>query len=112
MRESLPVRPTKHRHRGKAESKPSYREPQIATRISRKMKLSEDILAGAPIVTGYGRGRCNIENYRSIIEYTEALIRVQTKAGKIHVTGKNLTIAYYRDDSMCIIGDISGIEYH
>lgn len=112
MKESLSVRPTKHKHSGKADCRPSSGEPQIARIISRKMKLSEDVLTGAPIITSFGRGRCNIENYRNIIEYTETLIRVQTKAGKIHITGKNLMIAYYRDDSMCIIGDISGIEYH
>lgn len=112
MKESLSVRPTKHKHSKKADSKPACGEPQIAHIISRKMKLSEDILAGAPIITSFGRGRCSIENYRNIIEYTEGLIRVQTKVGKIHVIGKNLMIAYYRDDSMCIIGDISGIEYH
>lgn len=112
MKESLSVRPTKHKHSKKADCRPAYGEPQIARVISRKMKLSEDILAGAPIVTSYGRGRCIIENYRSIIEYTDSVIRVQTKAGKIHVAGKNLTIAYYRDDSMCIIGDIASIEYH
>ncbi len=112
VRESLSVRPTKHKHSKKAECRPADGEPKIARVISRKMKLSEDVLAGAPIITGYGRGRCNIENYRNIIEYTENVIRVQTKVGKIQVTGKNLMIAYYRDDSMCIIGDICGIEYH
>lgn len=112
MRESLSVRPTKHKHSKKADCKPVDGEPRIAQVISRKMKLSEDVLAGAPIVTNYGRGRCSIENYRNIIEYTDTLVRIQTKVGKIHVTGKNLMIAYYRDDSMCIIGDILGIEYH
>lgn len=112
MRESLSVRPTKHKHSKKADCRPSYDEPKIARMISRKMKLPEDILEGAPIITNYGRGRCSIENYRNIIEYTETLIRIQTKMGKIHVIGKNLMIAYYRDDSMCIIGDICGIEYH
>ena len=61
---------------------------------------------------GYGRGRLCIENYRNIIEYTDSLIRIQTKTGRIHIIGRNLVIAYFRDDGMCIVGEIGTIEYH
>ena len=74
--------------------------------------MSEDIIAGAPLLMGYGRGRLCIENYRNIIEYTDSLIRIQTKTGRIHIIGRNLVIAYFRDDGMCVVGEIGTIEYH
>lgn len=112
MKSKQLLRPSKHRHTKKIDAKPSRNEPQIANTISKKLRLSEDILASAPIVMGYGKHRFCVENYRNIIEYTDEVIRIQTKVGKIYLLGKNLVIAYYRDDGMCIMGDISSIEYH
>ena len=59
-----------------------------------------------------GKRQALIENYRNIIEYTTNLIRVQTKTGKIHILGRNLVIAYFRDDAMCVMGEVLSIEYH
>ena len=101
-----------HKHHPKAHVKPADEEPKIASAISRKFQMSEDIIAGAPLLMGYGRGRLCIENYRNIIEYTDSLIRIQTKTGRIHIIGRNLVIAYFRDDGMCVVGEIGTIEYH
>ena len=106
------LRPSKHVHSKKMNVTPSREEPKIADKLSKKIRLSEDILASTPIIMGYGKHRFCVENYRNIIEYTDELIRIQTKTGKIYLLGKNLVIAYYRDDGMCVIGDISSIEYH
>lgn len=112
MRKKNPVQPTKHKHSKKPDVNPSVKEPVIAEAISRKIHISEDVLAQAPIVVGYGTHRFCVENYRNIIEYTEELIRIQTKTVRIHIIGRNLVIAYFRDDGMCIVGDISAVEYH
>ncbi len=104
--------PSEHKHSRKMSSKPSIKEPVIAEKISRKFNMPEDIIAGAPILTGYGSHIFCVENYKSIIEYTSNIVRIQTKLGRIHIVGKNLVIAYFRDDAMCILGDINSIEYH
>lgn len=112
MRKESIYRPSEHKHSKKAKTKPSIQEPVVAEKISRKFNISEDVIAGAPILTGYGHHRFCIENYKSIIEYTSNIVRIQTKLGRIHIIGKNLVIAYFRDDGMCIVGDINSIEYH
>lgn len=112
MRNKNSLQPARHKHSKKPSASPSVKEPVIAEAISKKLRISEDILAQAPIVMGYGTHRFCVENYRNIIEYTQELIRIQTKTVRIHIIGKNLVIAYFRDDGMCVIGDISSIEYH
>lgn len=112
MRNKSLLRPAKHKHSKKPDVSPSFKEPVIANALSTKLRISEDILAQAPIVMGYGTHRFCVENYRNIIEYTQDLIRIQTKTVRIHIIGKNLVIAYFRDDGMCVIGDISSVEYH
>lgn len=102
----------RHKHNKKPKTSLTLREPVISDRLTKKLELTEDILLKAPVVTGYGNQRFCIENYRNIIEYTTNLIRIQTKTGKIHIIGKNLVIAYFREDAMCVIGEILIIEFH
>ncbi len=101
----------KKKHSPKMTTKPSEKEPCIARRITRGLQLSEDILQGEPVVTGYGKERLCIENYRNIMEYNEKRICVQTKRGKLWVEGERLVIAYFREEGMCIVGDIRQISY-
>ena len=99
----------KYRHVKKTSTKPEVREPIISRRLSDKFDIPEDIIAKAPVILGYGNHRLCIENYRSIIEYTEEL---QTKQQKIYIRGNKLLIAYFREDEMCVLGNIDSIEYH
>lgn len=86
-------------------------EHLIRSRIADASELPKDVIMGQPVLTLLGRLELNIENYRGIIEYTDVLIRVQTKTGQIRVTGKNLRIDYYTNDDMKITGRIDSIEY-
>lgn len=54
------------------------------------MDLPKDVIQNASVITILGRNELCIENYRGIIEYTDALIRVQTRAGQIRIQGKRL----------------------
>ena len=111
MRREYRVKPLKHKHEKRMKTEPSMQDPVLSGKISGVLNLSEDILAQAPVVTSYGRYRVCIENYRSILEYQEEQIRIQTKTGKIRIAGKRLGIAYYREDCMCVVGEIHSIEY-
>lgn len=105
------VKPVKHKHHRREKVIPSSGEPVLTRKLSGKFRIQEDILAKAPVLTSYGKYRLCIENYRSILEYREDQIRIQTKTGKIVVQGSNLGIAYYRDECMCIVGEIQTIQY-
>lgn len=47
--------------------------------------MPKDVVLGAAVVTIIGAGEVCIENYRGIIEYTDVLIRVQTKGYQIRL---------------------------
>ena len=86
-------------------------EQSLKNKIAEASGLPKDVVMGQPVVTVLGRMELNIENYRGIIEYTDALIRVQTKAGQIRITGKNLSVDYYTNDDMKLTGRIEATEY-
>lgn len=83
----------------------------IMERMSGKLNIPTDILAGAPILMATGKNQVCLENYKGIIEYNGNLIRVQTKICKISIEGKNLNIDYFTEDELRISGIIQSIKY-
>ena len=84
----------------------------LKDRIADASGMPKDVILGVPLVTVTGHREACIENYRGILEYTDKLIRIQTKMGKIHVSGKALQVEYYNNDEMKIVGYITMIEFH
>ena len=74
--------------------------------------MPKDVVLGVPILTMTGQMEVSVEDYRGILEYTDLLIRVQTKIGQIKIIGKSLQIDYYTNDEMKVTGHIDSIEYH
>ena len=84
---------------------------QLAERFAEAASMPRDVVMGAYVITITGRNEICIENYRGILEYTDLLIRVQTKSGQIRLSGKNLQIEYYTNDEMKITGRIVQLEF-
>lgn len=80
-------------------------------KAARLSNLPEDVVLGLPNIEIHGYSEMRIENYRGIIEYTDQLIRIQTKIGQIRVTGNHLQVESYTNDDMIITGKIQNIEY-
>ncbi|VUW95840.1 YabP family protein [[Ruminococcus] torques] len=84
---------------------------QIKEKMVSAMDLPKDVIQNASLITILGRNELCIENYRGIIEYTDALIRVQTRTGQIRIQGKRLRIQYYTNDEMKVTGALSSLEF-
>ena len=84
---------------------------KIKEKLASAASMPKDVVLGAAVVTIIGAGEVCIENYRGIIEYTDVLIRVQTKGYQIRLQGKNLHIEYYTNDEMKITVRILSQEY-
>lgn len=90
---------------------PSAKEPVICEKISKALQLSEDILNGGVLLSIQGNRKIYIENYRSLMEYTSTYIRIQSKYCPVIIEGKNLEIAYYGKDEMCVAGEIHAVYF-
>ncbi|MCI9440869.1 MAG: sporulation protein [Ruminococcus sp.] len=83
----------------------------LKSRLASAANMPKDVVLGASVVTILGDSEVCIENYRGIVEYTECLIRVQTKGKQLRLHGRNLQIEYYTNDEMKITGHICSLEY-
>lgn len=80
-------------------------------KIVESTELPKDVVMGMPVLTMIGQSELSLENYRGILEYTDTLVRIQTRAGQIKINGRGIHVTYYANDEMKITGHIESIEY-
>lgn len=101
---------SRHHHRNNDEQEKTVNP--LKYKAAQLSEMPKDVVLGMPVLTVVGQMELNLENYRGIIEYTDVLVRIQTKIGQIKVCGKKLNVAYYTNDEMKVTGRIESIEYH
>ena len=89
-----------------------FMRKNLKTIVSDAAGIPKDVVLGIPLIRLVGKEEFYIENYRGILEYTMEMIRIQTKIGQIHLTGKKLEIVYYTNDEMKVTGHIQRLEFH
>ncbi len=78
--------------------------------VSKKLGLQPDILDGATIVKTYGDEYSIVENYKSIIEYTETVVKLQGKHVKVIISGENLCIESFGTEECKVCGKLQEIH--
>ena len=75
------------------------------------LNLPKDVVLGEVLVSFLGRQSVVIENYRSIILYTDNIIKLQAKNCRVNIGGSRLMIEYYTNEEMKINGYIKSLEF-
>jgi len=85
--------------------------PAIKEKLSNALSLPKEISLDLPIILATGRNEISIENYKSLLEFTDEVIRVRTKEGIMAVEGSGLILRQVTTENILISGRISGILY-
>lgn len=80
-------------------------------RVTEMLDLMPDILEGAIIINIYGNETALVENYQSIIEYSQNQIKLQGKHIKLLIEGEDLLIDRFTEDDCKIYGRIEEVRY-
>ena len=67
----------------------------VKEQMTEALNLPKDLTLGAVILTITGKHEAYVENYMSLIEYTENQIRIQTRTCKLEIHGKELLEVKY-----------------
>ena len=73
--------------------------------------IPKDLAVAAVLITVTGQEELYIENYKSIVEYTDCRLVLLAKNVRVEVLGKRLCITYYTKEEMKITGHIEQINY-
>ena len=92
----------------------------IHEKMISQLELPKDLMLGAAIVTITGRKEVLVENYKGIVERAsshigkgskDSLVKIQTKNCRLQILGAHLTVEYYTNEEMKIVGLIDSVSY-
>ena len=75
------------------------------------LSLPRDVIFGDFIITLTGNQEVLIENYRGILSYDDNQICIQGNHVTLKICGSHLTVDYYSQEAMKILGRIERLEY-
>lgn len=78
--------------------------------ISEALELPRDIIMDLPKLSLMGNIEASLLNHKGIIEYTQEVIRINTKSGVFKITGEDLEIKTILSEEIIIVGNIKNIE--
>ena len=79
--------------------------------VTSALKLPKDVMLGEMLVSLVGRHCAVIENYRSILLYSDAQLKLQGKTSRLVISGSRLVIEYYTSEEMKVSGLIQSVTF-
>ena len=84
---------------------------KLRERVADVVDINKEIILDVPKITFIGNRELTIENYKGIIEYTDQIIRVNTSANILRLTGTALEIKSITQDMLYITGYVRCFEF-
>ncbi len=89
----------------------SAQKKGLREKFSEFLELPKELMLDLPKFTIVGNKDLMIENYKGIMEYGSARIRVNTGLGVIKITGACLSIREITSEDIIVSGEIHGLEF-
>lgn len=80
------------------------------SRLEKILEIPQEIYSDVPKIVITGFNEMVIENFKSILEYEEFFIRINTYIGIININGYNLKLETMTNDDIKITGQIENFE--
>lgn len=75
------------------------------------LHLPEDVFLGEMLLYVTGSTSAVVENYRSILFFSDTVLKIQGKHRKLTIQGKQLSIDYYDKEQLKVSGWIRSVEF-
>lgn len=83
----------------------------LRRRISERLQLPPQLLAGTPKAELLGRETVVISGCKGLTNYTDQRISARTKAGELSVTGSMLSIVQMDAETLTVSGRIAAVSF-
>ena len=99
------------RERGRRNDSSHAHETGMRHKISSLFELPKEIIMDLPLVTVIGSQELCIENYKSLVEFSDSLVRINTSAGIFRVEGRRMSLKQLTSESVTITGTLTNFGY-
>lgn len=83
----------------------------IRGRVANSLEVSKEIILDSAKIVFVGNRELTVENYKSIVEYTEDCIVVETNPHRLRLCGSELEIRSIAREMLFITGRLSSLEF-
>lgn len=73
--------------------------------------IPEDVVLDLPRITMLGNKQVLVENHKGIIEYNEAVVRINLSQGELIIYGSDLMLGNLQVEQILIEGVVAEIKY-
>lgn len=80
-------------------------------KFAEMLELPKELMLGLPKLTLIGNRDMMIENYKSVMEYGSARIKINTGSGIVKITGAGLLIKEITSEDIIISGAIHALDF-
>jgi len=84
---------------------------RVKEKLTGLLALPKEVTLNLPQIIATGRDEINIENYKSLLEFTDTKIRIQTSSGTLTIEGNNLILKQVTTEHVLIMGKIKAIQW-
>ncbi len=82
-----------------------------SSRLNEILEMPKEIVSNEPKITIVGFEQMLIENYKSILEYEEFYIKINTHIGAININGFNLRLKEMTGEDIMVLGKIDSLDF-
>ena len=80
-------------------------------KVSDILELPQEVVSKKPKITIVGFEEMLKENYKSILEYNDFYIKINTYVGAININGFNLKLKEMTGDDIMVLGKIDSLDF-
>lgn len=80
-------------------------------RLNNILELPQEVTSDKPKLTIIGFSEMLIENYKSILEYEDYYVKINTHIGAVNINGFNLRLKEMTGDDIMVIGSIDSVDF-
>ncbi|MCL2674093.1 MAG: sporulation protein YqfC [Defluviitaleaceae bacterium] len=83
----------------------------IRSQIANLFELPREIVLNLPLISVIGNEELIIENYKSVVEYSEEVVRISTSCGILKVEGRKLNLRRMTSEAVTITGTLTNFGF-
>ena len=80
-------------------------------KISSLFELPKEVVLNLPLVSLVGNKELTVENYKTLVEYSSTVVRINTASGVFKVEGRGLMLARLSVEAVTVTGNLEHFGY-
>lgn len=83
----------------------------LFTKAEAAFDIAHGTLGNLPNITFYGTTLAEIDNFKSLLDFSSDTVRVNTTDGIVRIDGDFLQLAFMTDESISVRGNIKNLSF-